>query len=62
MQQINEPARQASTAALSGPRQAVHGRSPARWLKRAGAAGFVFFLCKGLFWLALALLAYQTRH
>ena len=33
---------------------------PARaaWLKRAGAAGFVFFLVKGLLWLALpALLA-----
>jgi len=29
--------------------------SPVRaaWLKRAGAAGFAFFLIKGLLWLAL---------
>lgn len=25
-----------------------------RWLRRAGAAGFAFFLIKGLAWLALA--------
>ena len=29
----------------------------ARWLKRVGVAGFLFFLIKGLIWLALIVAA-----
>jgi hypothetical protein len=38
----------------------VEPKSPARtWIKRLGAAGFVFFLVKGLLWLIVpALIAY----
>jgi hypothetical protein len=61
MQQLNEPARQPGTVAIAAPLQAAGERSPARWLKRLGAAGFAFFLLKGLFWLALATLAYLAR-
>jgi len=28
-------------------------KTAARWLKRVGVAGFLFFLIKGLIWLAL---------
>lgn len=31
------------------------------WRRRVGAAGFVFFLAKGLLWLALPLLAAAMR-
>ncbi|WP_294674374.1 hypothetical protein [uncultured Fluviicola sp.] len=30
-----------------------------KWLKRAGAAGFLFFLIKGLVWIAIALFAWK---
>ena len=35
-------------------------RGLGRW-KRFGAAGFLFFLVKGLFWLALPVVAYLSR-
>jgi hypothetical protein len=46
----------ARTAASAVAAAAPAGR---RWLQRLGAAGFLFFLFKGLLWLTLpALLAY----
>jgi len=30
-----------------------------KWLKRAGIAGFLFFLIKGLAWIAVALFAWK---
>lgn len=30
-----------------------------KWLKRAGAAGFLFFLIKGLAWIAVGLFAWK---
>ena len=30
-----------------------------KWLKRAGLAGFLFFLIKGLVWIAVALFAWK---
>jgi hypothetical protein len=30
-----------------------------KWLKRVGAAGFLFFLIKGLVWIAVALFAWK---
>ncbi len=39
--------------------------NPGSWLARFGAAGFVFFLAKGLLWLAvgvIAALASVVRH
>lgn len=33
------------------------GRDTARWVQRLTAAGFTFFLVKGLFWIALAVWA-----
>jgi hypothetical protein len=30
-----------------------------KWLKRAGIAGFLFFLIKGLAWIVVALLAWK---
>lgn len=30
-----------------------------KWLKRAGVAGFLFFLIKGLAWIAVALFAWK---
>jgi hypothetical protein len=30
-----------------------------KWLKRAGVAGFLFFLIKGLVWIAVALFAWK---
>jgi hypothetical protein len=32
---------------------APKGKTAARWIKRFGVAGFLFFLIKGLIWLAL---------
>lgn len=29
-----------------------------KWGKRAGVAGFLFFLIKGLIWIAIAVMAY----
>ncbi len=38
------------------------GRARLSWVQRLGAAGFLFFLIKGLLWLAIpALLAYLGR-
>ncbi len=31
--------------------------APAKWLKRIGVAGFLFFFIKGLIWLALIIAA-----
>jgi hypothetical protein len=62
MPQVNEPTKQQSTATFSAPGQGVRERSPARWLKRLGAAGFAFFLFKGLVWLTLAILAYLAAE
>ncbi len=41
------------TAALIDPQ--THARHP--WLRRLGAAGFAFFLIKGLLWIILPILA-----
>ncbi|WP_169312075.1 hypothetical protein [Fluviicola taffensis] len=30
-----------------------------KWLKRVGVAGFLFFLIKGLVWIAIALFAWK---
>jgi hypothetical protein len=62
MQRVNDPTKQQSAAVLSAPGPAVSERSPARWLKRLGAAGFAFFLFKGLVWLTLAVLAYLAAE
>lgn len=38
--------------------QITKNKNPARlWLKRLGLAGFLFFLIKGLIWLALIIAA-----
>jgi hypothetical protein len=48
---------------LARPVWSERGSVQRRWLKRFGAAGFSFFLLKGLFWLTVpALLAYFGRH
>ena len=42
----------------------VKGKCPAKtWVKRFGAAGFVFFLVKGLLWLIVpAVVAYLSLN
>lgn len=40
-----------STAGVTGA--PVHGASGKTWAKRLGAAAFLFFLIKGLLWLAV---------
>jgi hypothetical protein len=44
--------------------QSIKRKCPARtWIKRFGAAGFVFFLVKGLLWLIVpALVAYFSLN
>lgn len=37
-------------------------RHPATWWKRAGAAGFTFFLAKGLLWLLAPAVLYLIRE
>jgi hypothetical protein len=47
------------TRTIRAPGVDAAPRSGMRWLQRFGAAGFAFFLIKGLLWLAVpALLAY----
>ncbi len=44
---------------MQGTEESKRTNVLARWLKRFGAAGFLFFLVKGLLWLiVLALIAY----
>ena len=45
----------AAAAGLDADLCPVPKGSRKRWLKRVGAAGFLFFLIKGLLWLALPL-------
>jgi hypothetical protein len=47
------------TVQLRPLRPELSARGGGRWLSRLGVAGFMFFLIKGLLWLAVpALLAY----
>lgn len=43
------------------PNQSIDEKALKRkkWLKRVGAAGFLFFLIKGLVWIAIALFAWK---
>lgn len=49
---------------MSMQEEPVKRRCPARtWVKRFGAAGFVFFLVKGLLWLIVpAVVAYLSLN
>jgi hypothetical protein len=50
------------SAAMEPPAGERKGSTRGRgFLTRFGAASFVFFLVKGLFWLALAVAAYVSR-
>jgi hypothetical protein len=62
MQQLDPSPKPSGAAPFSALPPSLRARSPAAWLKRLGAAGFAFFLLKGLLWLALALLAYLARR
>ena len=47
------------TVQLRPTRPDAGAPAPARWVQRLGVAGFLFFLIKGLLWLAVpALLTY----
>jgi hypothetical protein len=50
-----------AAAAADGPRSPAEGSRNARWGKRVGTIGFLFFLVKGLLWLLIPALLFAWQ-